>query len=112
MRRFDELCAGIMFLLAIADCLLVPRSYTGRIWIFGTGLALLFTAMLNLLRIRNAPGVKGLKLFCCTANVSVLVLVIALMASIGKSRTLQHPQVPLVGVLLVVEAVFSLRRNS
>ncbi len=53
MKLLDQLCAGIIFILAIVDCLLVPRTYTGRIWIFGTGLALLFTAMLNLLRIRN-----------------------------------------------------------
>ncbi len=51
------LCAGILSVLAIVDCLLVPRTYTGRIWIFGTGLALLFTAMLNVLRLRN--GQRG-----------------------------------------------------
>jgi hypothetical protein len=112
MKFFDRLCAGVIFILAIVDCLLVPRTYTGRIWIFGTGLALLFTAMLNVLRIRNARGVKGLKLFCITANVTMLVFVIALMASIGKSRMLQHPQIPLIGALLLAEAAFSLRKNS
>jgi hypothetical protein len=99
-------------LLSIADCLLVPRTYTGRIWIFGTALALLFTAMLNILRLRNGRGVKGLRLFCITANVTMLVFAVALMASIGKSRTLQHPQVPLVGALLLVETAFSLRKND
>ena len=112
MKLLDRLCAGVLFILAIVDCLLVPRTYTGRIWIFGTGLALLFTAMLNVLRIRNGPGVRGLKLFCITANVTTLVFAIGLMASIGKSRTLQHPQIPLVGALLLVEAAFSLRKNS
>src|ERR1700730_5564607 len=112
MKLLDQLCAGILFILAIVDCLLVPRTYTGRIWIFGTGLALLFTAMLNLLRIRNRQVVKGLRLFCITANVTMLVFTIALMASVGKSRTLQHPQIPLVGTLLLVETAFSLRKNS
>jgi hypothetical protein len=111
MTFFDRLCAAMLFILAIVDCLLVPRTYTGRIWIFGTGLALLFTAMLNVLRIRNR-GVRGLKLSCITANVTMLVFVIALMASIGKSRTLQHPQTTLVGALLLAETAFSLRRNS
>jgi hypothetical protein len=92
LRFVDRICAGSLFLLAIVNCLLVPRTYTGRIWIFGAGLALLFTAMLNVLRIRNVRGVKGLRLFCVTANVTALVFAIALMASIGKSRTLQHPQ--------------------
>jgi hypothetical protein len=109
---FDRLCAGILFTLAIMDCLLVPRTYTGRIWIFGTGLALLFTAMFNVLRIRNGRGVKGLKLSCITANLTMLVFVIALMASIGKPRTLQHPQILLVGILLLAETAFSLRKNS
>jgi len=112
MRLVDRLCAGTLFVLAIVDCLLVQRTYTGRIWIFGTGLALLFTAMLNLLRVRNGREVKGLKLFCITANVTMLVFAIALMSSIGKSRTLQHPQIPLLAALLLVETVFSLKANS
>ena len=112
MKLIDRLCVGTLFVIAIVDCLLVPRTYTGRIWIFGTGLALLFAAMLNMLRVRNSREVKGLKLFCITANVTMLVFAIALMASIGKSRTLQHPQIPLLAALLLVETVFSVRANS
>jgi hypothetical protein len=112
MKLFDLLCAEILFVLAIVGCLLVPRTYTGRIWIFGTTLALLFTAMLNLLRIRNGSGVKGLKLFCVTANVSMLVFAIALIASIGESRTLQHPHILLVASLLLAESAFSLGKNA
>jgi hypothetical protein len=108
----DRICAGSLFLFAIVDCLLVPRTYTGRIWIFGTGMALLFAAMMNVLRIRNGRGVRGLGLSCITANVAMLVFAIALMTSLGKARTLQHPQIPLVAVLLLVETAFSLRRNQ
>jgi hypothetical protein len=112
VKLFDCICAGVLFILAIVDCLLVPKNYTGRIWIFGTCLALLFTAMLNVLRIRNGRGVKGLKLFCITANVTMLVLAIALMASIGRALTLQHPQIPLVGAILLTETGFSLGKND
>lgn len=112
MKIFDSLSAAALFALAILHCLLVPRTYTGRIWIFGTGLALLFTAMLNVLRIRNSSTVKSLKLFCMSSNVTMLVFAISLMASIGKSRTLRNPQVPLVGTLLLVETAFSLGKNS
>jgi|SRR5580704_14967077 hypothetical protein len=108
MKLFDRLCVTILFVLAIVDSLLVPRTYTGRIWIFGTILALLFTCMLNVLRIRNGGEVRGLMLSCIAANVTMLVLAIALMASIGKVRMLQHPQVPLVAALLLGETVFSL----
>ena len=108
----DWICAGALFFIAIVDCVLVPRDYTGRIWIFGTVLALLFTAMLNFLRLRNDPQVKGLKVFCIAANLVMLVFAIGLIASIGKSRTLAHPQVPLVGALLLVETAFSLGKND
>jgi len=111
MKVVDRLVAGALFALAIMDCLLVPRTYTGKYGSSGTALALLFTAMLNVLRIRNSQAVKGLKLFCITANVTMLVFAMALMVSIGKSRTLQHPQISLVGILLLVETVFSLRTN-
>ena len=108
MKVLDRICAATLIGLAMLDCLLVPRTYTGRLWIFGTGLALLFSAMLNALRIRNNEFVKGLKVFCVTANLAMLLFAIALMASIGKSRTLANPQVPLVGALLLAESAFSL----
>jgi hypothetical protein len=109
MKRLDRACAGALFLLALVECWLVPRDHPGRIWIFGTGLALLFTAMLNLLRLRNGYGVRGLKLFCIGANVMMLVFVIALIASIGWPRTMANPQVPLVLGLLAAETTFSLK---
>jgi len=112
MRLLDQFCAAALFLFAMVDSLLVPRTYTGRIWIFGTVLALLFTAMLNWLRIRNESKMYGLRLSCITANVTMLALVIAVMASIGKTRTLQHPQVPLVGVLLLAETAFALGKRA
>jgi hypothetical protein len=111
MKLFDWLCAGILFVLAILDCLLVPGAYPGRIWILGTCLALLFTGMFNVLRLRNGYAVKGLKLFCIAANVTMMVFAIALMASIGKARTLHNPQVPLVAALLLAETAFSLGKN-
>jgi len=112
MKFLDCLSAGILLVMSIVDCLLVPRAYTGRIWIFGTGLALLFTAMLNVLRIRNGRGVKGLKLSCITASVTMLTFVIALMASIGKARTLQHWHIPVAGALLLIETAFSLGKTD
>jgi len=42
----------------------------------------------------------------------MLAFAIALMASIGKSRTLHNPQVPLVATLLLIETAFSLRKNA
>jgi hypothetical protein len=111
MKLLDRLCAGTIFLLALVECWLVPRTYTGRIWIFGTDLALLFTAMLNVLRIRNGYVTQGLKMFSIAANLTMLVFFIALMASIGQARTLANPQLGLVACLLFVETAFSLGKN-
>jgi hypothetical protein len=58
--------------------MLIPKTYTGRIWIYGTNLALLFAAMLNLLRIQNA-SMRGVRAFCITANVAMSAFFVALM---------------------------------
>ena len=112
MKLVDRTCTGAIFLLAVVECWLVPRTYTGRLWIFGTGLALLFTAMLNLLRLRNGYSVRGLRLFCIGANVMMLAWAVALIASIGWPRTMANLQVPLVTGLLTVETAFSLAKDQ
>jgi len=112
MKLLDRLCAAALFLIAIVSCLLVPRTYAGRIWIFGTGLALLFTAMLNVLRLRNGYGVQGLKMFCVGANILMLTFVVALMISIGEKHTLQNPQIMTVAILVIVEMKLSLGKNT
>jgi hypothetical protein len=112
MKVIDRLCAGALFLLGTLHCLLTPRSMTGRLWFFGTGLAMLFTAMLNWLRIRNGYRVQGLKVFCISANVLLLAFTLWLIASIGLSSTLHNPQVPTLLVLVVVETMLSLGSNQ
>jgi hypothetical protein len=112
MKLFDRLCAGILFVLAIVDCLLVPKTYTGRIWLLGTALALLFTAMLNVLRLRNGYAVRGLKMFCIGANLLMLTFVVALMMSIGEARALHNPEIIVVALLVIVETTFSLGKNA
>ena len=71
MKLFDLLCAGKLFLLAVAASLFIPTAYAGRIWIYGTDLALLFAAMLNLLRLQNGYVMRGLKMFCVTSNIAM-----------------------------------------
>ncbi len=112
MKLLDRLCAGTLFILAIVDCWLVPRTYTGRIWILGTALALLFTAMLNSLRIRNGYAVRGLKMSCIAANILMFTFVLALMLSIGRARTLHNPQILVVAILISIETMFSLGKNA
>jgi hypothetical protein len=67
--------------------------------------------MLNLLRIRNGYGMRGLRMFCVGANVTMSVFTIAMIASIGEVRTLQNPQVPLLLGLFLAETGFSFGLN-
>ena len=110
-QLLDLLFAGALFLLAIAGSMLIPKTYTGRIWMYGTDLALLFNAMLNLLRIQNA-SMLGVKMFSITANFALSALFISLMVSVGLSRTISHAEVPGVTALLLIETAFSVRRSK
>jgi hypothetical protein len=107
----DLLFAGALFLLAIAGSMLIPKTYTGRVWIYGTDLALLFAAMLNLLRIQNA-SMRGAKAFSVIANFTLSALFISLMVSIGLSRTMSNAEIPGVTALLLIETAFSVRRSG
>ena len=111
VRFLDLVCAGAMFLVAIAASLFIPKIYTGRIWIFGTDLALLFAAMLNLLRIQN-ESMRGVRAFCITANFSMTAFFVALLVSIGLSRMVSYAPIPGVAVLLVLETAFSVRKHA
>jgi len=111
MNRFDRLCAGLVFLLGVAHCLTAGQASRARLWYFSAGLAVLFAAMLNLLRVRNGYAVRGLRVFCIIANVTLTVFVTALVASMGWPRTLQNPMLPALVVLLTIETAFSLGKN-
>jgi hypothetical protein len=111
VRFLDLVCAGAIFLLAIAGSMFIPKTYTARIWIFGTDLALLFAAMLNLLRIQN-ESMRGVKAFCITANFAITAFFLVLMWSIGLSRTLSYAPIAGVAILLVLETALSVRKNA
>jgi len=112
MKLLDRLCAGILFIVAIVECLMVPKTYAGRIWIFGTDLALLFTSLLNLLRIRSGYRMPGLKMFCITTDIVMLIFFLGLMASIGWAVTRANPYLLAVTGLLAIATVFALGKND
>ena len=110
-QLLDLVCAVALFLLAIAGSMLIPKTYAERIWMYGTDLAILFAAMLNLLRIQNA-SMRGVKIFSITANVALSALFVSLMVSIGLSRTLSVAQIPAIAALLLIQTAFSVRRSA
>ncbi len=112
IKLFDLLCAGTLFLLAVSASMLIPKTYTGRVWIYGTDMALLFAAMLNLLRIQGEPSMRLARIFSITANIAMSAFFGALMLSIGLSRTVSNAQIPAVTAVLLLETVLSLRKNQ
>jgi hypothetical protein len=110
-QLLDLLCAGALFVLAVAGSMLIPKTYAGRIWIYGTDLAVLFAAMLNLVRIQNA-AMRGVKIFSITANFALSALLVSLMVSMGPSRILSNAEIPGVTALLLIETAFSVRRSG
>jgi len=80
----------LLFVLAIWIACWLPRTTRQNLDLRDWP-ALLFTAMLNVLRIRNGPGGKRSEVVLHHANLTMLVFLRLLMASIGKSRTVQPP---------------------
>lgn len=111
MKILDRLCAAAIGLLALGLSFLIPKTYPGRIWIFGSDLAILFAAMLNFLRMRNG-AVRIVRMFCITANVALLMFFAGLMFSIGLSRTLANAQIPVMAGLLLIETGFCLGKSA
>ena len=107
MKILDRLCAVALAILALGTSLLIPKAYPGRIWIFGTDLALLFGAMLNWLRIQNA-SIRTVRMFCLTANAAMLALAIALILSIGAARAKANPELLIITLLFLLETGFSI----
>lgn len=72
MKYVDEACAWLILLAGIVHIVLTDfLHFRGSL---DTALVWIFSAMLNLLRIRNGYTVQRLKIFCVVANLSVLVL--------------------------------------
>jgi hypothetical protein len=62
-------------------------------------------AMLNLLRLHNGYGVRGLKVFCIGANVAVLALEAVRFRMFGSVSLI-------VAVPILAETLFSIIRNN
>jgi len=110
MKRLDQVCAWVLFWSGVVHCALTPRL-PGRLWFFGTGLALMLAAMINLLRIRNGYSVPWLRQFCLSANAMTLVLAVSLFWSL-LPRAARNPQVLFVLPVVIGELIFSLRRKQ
>ena len=111
MKRLDTVCAWLIFGLGAVHIAMTPGGVSGRLWFFGTGLALIFAGMINLLRIKNGYAVEWLKAFCVSANAMTLVLAV-FSARALLPRLARYPQVFVIVAAAIFELVLSARQRD
>lgn len=113
MRLIDRIFAWALLVLGLVHCAFTPIAYAqfsiNAIWFLGAGMAMVFAAMLNLLRISYSAVAPGTRLAALIAN----VLLLSLSVGIAGAVTLHNnPQVIVAGVIVLVELLFSLLRRD
>jgi hypothetical protein len=104
MRILDWILAILIGAFGVVHCAVTPLIYhtfsQGSLWFFGTGLALIFASMLNILRLKG-PASPLLRTFCIAANASVLLVAVLFVLRAHLGRNLAHnPQgIVLLGAL-------------
>jgi len=104
MKYADYACAWIILALGIG------RIVITEIWhppsaVLDTPLLWILLAMLNLLRLGNGYHVKGLRVFCIGANVSVLALEAVRFKMFGSSALIA-------ALPILAETLFSIIRST
>jgi hypothetical protein len=111
VTRLDATCAWLLFALGVVHVTMTPAAVRGRLWFFGTGLTLIFAAMINLLRIKNGYSVRWLKPFCVGANLMTLTLAVFAARALWVSLA-RYPQVFLIVAVVAMELLFSIQQQN
>jgi hypothetical protein len=106
MKYVDYGCAWTIFAVGFAFMVLTEVRHTPGA-VLDTPLLWIFVAMFNLLRLRNDDGVKGLRIFCLGANVSVCVFEAARVKMWGAPV---FPSLIVAGAIFC-ETIFSIFRS-
>lgn len=114
MKRLDRVFAWILFLLGIIHCALTPFIYGHltllAVWFFGTGTAMIVTALLNFVRIRQGSNLPLLRGIYIAANFLMFAVAVAAAWDV-RSTLLSNPQVPILLIASFGEILFSARRT-
>ena len=100
----DYACAWIVLALGFLGILRTELVHPVHA-VLDTPLLWILLAMLNLLRLHNGYGVKGLKVFCIGANVAVLALEAVRVGMFGALSLI-------VAVPILAETLFSIVRDN
>lgn len=114
MKRLDQVFAWILFLLGIIHCALTPFIYGHltllAVWFFGTGTAMIVTALLNFVRIPQGSKLPLLRGACIAANSLMFAIAVAATWNV-RLTLLSNPQVPILFIASFGEILFSARRT-
>lgn len=112
MERLDRLTGWLMFAVGLLHCsvtFIIAASPTETaFWFFSGGLALIYCAALNLLRVRYAAMAPGLRRVCAAVNVSMLAFIFAYLAA---QRAFRNPGAVVVTASALAATAFSLFRR-
>jgi hypothetical protein len=100
----DYACAWIVLALGVLGILRIEVLHPANA-VLDAPLLWILLAMLNLLRLHNGYGVRGLKVFCIGANVAVLAVEAVRLRMFGSGSLI-------VAVPILAETLFSIIRND
>jgi len=112
MRKIDQVFAWLLLLLGCihgAATFAVHKSLTiEAVWFFSGGLAMVFGALLNLLRIAR-PQDRMTAGVCLLANLLLFFVFVIVVPWTLWHDLKQNPQVFVVGAAVTLELVFAVR---
>ncbi|HWR35816.1 MAG TPA: hypothetical protein VN622_08125 [Clostridia bacterium] len=108
MSIIDKILGWVMVALGVAHSVGTFALYKplnrNAAWFFGSGVALVAVGMLNLVRARKSDAfTRGCSVI---ANSLALILTVAVLWSLGRN-VMDSPQAIAVGVVIVLELIFS-----
>ena len=87
MERLDRLNGWLLFAVGVLHCsvtfIIAAAPTETAFWFFSGGLALIYCAALNLLRVRYAAVAPGVRRVTAAVNVSLLAFIFAYLAAQG-----------------------------
>lgn|ERR1700739_345484 len=104
MKYADQACAWIILALGIVR-IVITEMWHPPSAVLDTPLLWILLAMLNLLRLANGYHVKGLRVFCIGANVSVLALEAVRFKMFGSTALIAAGPI-------LAETLFSIIRSN
>lgn len=114
MERLDRITGWLIFGIGMLHCgvtFLLFKGYSdAAMWFFSGGLAMMYSAALNLLRVRYADVAPGLRKVCAAVNFSLLAFIVAYSAGEGARIFWNFGAVTLIICAIAVTA-FSLFRG-